>query len=101
LAQEGHRLRHSVLNGEKMRMVEKIAQTPRKSIQRQQLFTEMHAKLSTALLHDPRVIAWQRRVAEGDKRHLEEVALFDRELFYAIQPRQRLEMIIGEYRKRF
>ena len=28
-----------------------------------------------------------------------EAALFDRELFYAIQPRERLEMIISEYQK--
>ncbi len=97
LAQEGHALKHSVLGPEKMKLVESIAVLPRRSPQRAALFYEMHDKLAAASEH-PRLQDWQRRLLETERIDQEERAIFDRELFYAIQPAERLTSMIERYR---
>lgn len=99
LVREGHRLKHGVLGREKIRLVEQIAALPRGSLQRSELFAQMHDKL-TAAWRDPPVRAWEHRFREAEARAQEERVLFDRELFYAIQSRQRLTGLIGRYRQR-
>ncbi len=101
LAHEGHRLRHGLLGKEKMEMVEQIAGLPRRSLQRQEAFNQMHARLNTAVATHPSVQKWEQRVAEANRETAEFAPLFDRELFYAIQPRERLAGVIEEYRGRF
>src|SRR5207245_1778024 len=86
---EGHRLKHGILGAEKMRMVEQIERLPRKSIERMALFAQVHDKLAAAL-GDPAVRAWEVRYEQALRRSIEERVLFDRELFYAIQPEHRL-----------
>ena len=44
LAHEGHRLRHAVLGPAKMQLVDQIQGLPRRSNQRQQVFSEMHSR---------------------------------------------------------
>ena len=95
--QEGHRLRHSVLGAEKRRLVEAIAAAPRRSAERSSLFSEMHGKLAAAARH-PDIVRWERRREEAEAREQEERVVFDRELFYAIQPQERLSMLIDRYR---
>jgi hypothetical protein len=98
--QEGHRLRHRVLGEEKDRLVAMIAAAPRRSLERSVLFHDMHHRLARASSH-PAVRQWKQELAEAGRREQEEKDLFDRELFYAVQSRERLEGVIDQYRTRF
>jgi len=98
--QDGHRLRHRVLGREKSELVEAIAEAPRRSIERSVLFHEMHRKLKSAARH-PAILEWEQKLQESKRREREEEELFDRELFYAIQPAERLERLVGQYRATF
>lgn len=101
LAHEGHRLRHAVMGAEKMQMVEQIEQLPRRSSQRQQIFSQMHSRRVNAVQIDPNVRTWQQRMAEAVRKNADEQGMFDRELFYAIQPKDRLEGLIQRYQQQF
>jgi hypothetical protein len=98
--QDGHRLRHRVLGPQKDRYVEAIAAAPRRSLARSTLFHEMHSRLAAAADH-PDLRRWEHDLAEATAREQEEKELFDRELFYAIQPRERLEGLVAQYRSLF
>ncbi|HEY8749595.1 MAG TPA: hypothetical protein VIM11_16550, partial [Tepidisphaeraceae bacterium] len=97
VVREGHQLRHSLLGKEKMALVEQIAALPRGSSERSTLFYQMHDKL-TAALASPSLKEWEKRLRESEERAMAERVLFDRELFYAIQPRDRLVGLIDRYR---
>jgi hypothetical protein len=97
---EGHRLRHRVLGPEKDRLVAAIAEAPRGSIERSVLFHEMHRRLNAAARH-PAILEWERNLEETERHEREEAEVFDRELFYAIQPAERLESLIAHYRGEF
>jgi hypothetical protein len=97
---EGHRLRHRVLGPEKDRLVAAIAEAPRGSIERSVLFHEMHRRLTAAARH-PAILEWERNLEETERNEREEAEVFDRELFYAIQPAERLESVIHNYRTAF
>jgi hypothetical protein len=86
-----------VLGPAKSELVEAIAAAPRKSLQRTTLFNQMHRQLK-AHARDPIVLDWERRYAASEQEAAIQRTLFDRELFYAIQSRERLESIIGQYR---
>jgi hypothetical protein len=101
LAHEGHHLRHRVLGPEKMEMVKEIASLPRRSLQRQRIFSRMHSRLAEVVQVHPSVSRWQERMEEVTKRNAEEAGMFDRELFYGIQPRERLEGLMDRYREGF
>jgi hypothetical protein len=60
----------------------------------------MHGRLAAAADH-PDVRSWERELTDAARREQEEKVLFDRELFYAIQPRERLEALSAEYRRQF
>jgi hypothetical protein len=97
--QEGHRLKHRLLGDEKRELVEAIAAAPRRSSERSSLFFEMHGKLKAALASKPpELVRWERRREEAESREQEERVIFDRELFYAMQPEDRLTMMIERYR---
>ncbi|HZL34969.1 MAG TPA: hypothetical protein VFC78_06650 [Tepidisphaeraceae bacterium] len=97
LAQQGHRLRHSILGPEKRKWVEAIAAEPRNSMQRASLFSRMHEQLAGAQ-SQPRMRQWNDRFEAARVRAQQEKVLFDRELFYAIQPAERLAGMIQTYR---
>jgi len=101
LAHEGHQLRHRVLGAKKADLVRLIEQSPRKSAQRQRAFSMMHSMLSAAAADHPDIQGWQTRVAEANRVNLEDSVLFDREFFYAIQPRERLMRVIEKYVEAF
>jgi hypothetical protein len=101
LAHEGHRLRHAVMGDDKMQLVRQIAEAPRRSMQRQQIFSQMHSRRATAVQIDPGVHGWQQRLAEAVRRNADEQGMFDRELFYGIQPKNRLEGLIQRYQQQF
>jgi hypothetical protein len=100
IEQEGHRLKHSILGDEKMRLVREIETAPRHSPRRAELFADLHERLAVAWT-SAEVRNWERRLRDAEQRSIEERVLFDRELFYAIQPRQRLTGLIDEFRSRF
>jgi hypothetical protein len=93
LQQEGHRLKHSVLGERKRAMVAAINAAPRHSLERSRAFAEMHHAL-TAASHGEPLLAWQRRLEEARQRDDRQQQVFDRELFYAIQPPDRLQLLI-------
>lgn len=99
--QEGHRLRHALLGQRKRELVAAIADAPRKSIERQRLFQQMHAELRTAQANSPRVESWREKLAETLRESARDAVIFDRELFYALQPRDRLEAMIADVRNEF
>jgi hypothetical protein len=101
VVQEGHRLRHAVLGREKMVLVEQIESLPRRSSQRQRVFTEMHTRRTAALKDHPSLRSWERRKEQTLQQSAAEEGLFDREIFYAIQPRERLRALIEQYATRF
>jgi hypothetical protein len=98
---EGHRLKHDLLGDEKFEMLRQIEASPRNSASRYSIFQEMHRKLEERELADPRVKDWQTRMDQAlvdrDLDHL----FFDRELFYAQQPRHRLQSLIEKIRSMF
>ena len=96
LLTEGRRLRHGGRDGEKMKLIEQIQSLPRRSPERSRLFYQMHARLSE-LQHRPEFHSWEQRLAQAQERQIEEADLFDRELFYAIQPQSRLQQLIDRY----
>lgn len=98
LVQEGHRLKHRVLGEEKMQIVDRIASLPRRSSERSMLFYKMHDRLSSAWTKPP-VKDFEQQLRQAEERAQEERVLFDRELFYAIQPRERLITLIDRYRQ--
>jgi hypothetical protein len=97
---EGHRLRHNVLaRDEKRELVEAIAAAPRGSHERAGLFSRLHGRLAAvAASGHPELVRWEHRRAEAEAREQEERVVFDRELFYAIQPADRLSTMIERYR---
>jgi hypothetical protein len=90
----GHHLMHSLLGEEKMELVRRIEGLPRGSQQRKAIFYEMHGRLARARLDNPALRQWEREVRDAEEREREEGALFDRELFFALQPRERLEGLV-------
>jgi len=98
VVQEGRRLRHAVLGVEKLKLVEAIAAAPRRSADRSILFHEMHHKLANAASHHPALQGWEQKLQDTERRKQAERLLFDRELFYAIQPVERLAALIERCR---
>lgn len=96
--QEGHRLRHSLLGDRKRDYVEKIAAAPRGSTDRFAAFAEMHRELAGAIRTHPALKKWEESLRDAEVLDAEESILFDRELFYALQPRERLMEMIERYR---
>lgn len=100
VAQEGRRLRHSLLGEEKQKLVEAIAAAPRNSAERSELFYQLHDRLAAAR-GLPQYRQWEDRYKQALAREREQRGIFDRELFYAIQPAERLQWIIAKVREAF
>ncbi len=101
LKREGHRLQHAVLGGRKREIALAIEHAPRHGRERAKLFAQMHAELDEAAADSPALADWQQRIRHARTRLQEEQALFNRELFYALQPKPRLAGIIRQYREAF
>ncbi len=101
LEMEGHQLKHRVLGREKTERIRQIARLPRRSIARYQAFAEMHKAIHAAARAHPSMVNWQHRMESAIQRSAEDEVMFDRELFYALQPRSRLSMMIAHYQRSF
>jgi hypothetical protein len=98
---EGRRLRHGMLGEKKMELVRRIAELPRRSRQREAVFAEMHENLRRHWSNSAELSAWERRLEETRAAEQRDAVEFDRELFYALQPRERLAAMIDVVRDRF
>ena len=74
-----------------------IAALPRASAARARVFAELQLAMRTAS-PTAAMIDWQARSAAAIKQHADEAQTFDRELFYAIQPAERLQALIHAVR---
>jgi hypothetical protein len=101
LLHEGHRIKHSVMGEEKMSLVREIESFPRRSLERHQAFSKMHGQLDAEAIVHPAVKQWEGRYADALRASADEKGMFDRELFYAIQPEERLSDLITRYRDEF
>jgi len=101
LAQEGHRLQHAVLGEDKQNYLNKIQSLPRRSNGRRAVFSDMHRRLSAAVVDHPSILAWADRVESAAHQDEQDAKLFDRELFYGVQSRERLNLMIETYRSAF
>jgi hypothetical protein len=101
LLQAGHRLRHGLLGPRKRELAAAINAAPRQGVERQALFQQMHQELGRAAAQSPELREWEEALRGSAAQVVEERAIFDRELFYPIQPRERLERVIADYRGRF
>lgn len=99
--QEGHRLKHAVLGERKRELLAVIAAAPRHSADRYAAFAALHRELSSAMKRHAGMRAWEERLRDAQQREAEESVVFDRELFYAMQPRHRLAEMIDRYRNAF
>jgi hypothetical protein len=99
--QEGHRLRHGLLGRRKQELVGQISTLPRRSSRRSEVFFLLHSELSEAVARSDSWTRWQRRLADAEERFKQEQALFDREIFYALQPAERLQQVIDVYSAEF
>jgi hypothetical protein len=94
---DGHRLSHAVLGPEKTPWLTRIAAAPRHSPERQAAFAQMHGTLAKARPDHAGLRKWEAAYKEATQQHTREQAWFDRELFYAIQPADRLSNLIARY----
>jgi hypothetical protein len=97
--QQGHRLKHDALGAKKRELVAQIDALPRRSAQRAARFFDMHSELNGAIARSDAVRRWQEEFKDSQERERQELTLFDRELFYAIQPKERLMGLIERYRR--
>jgi hypothetical protein len=100
LFQEGRRLRHGSFSREKRETAARIAALPHGSPQRRELFLHMHARLAQQSA-SPGMQEWQRRLDEATREQMTQKAIFDRELFFAMQPEERLREAIARYESEF
>jgi len=96
LLQEGRRIRHGSFSREKRAMASAISNLPRRSADRSARFFEMHRWLAQQV-SSPAMTAWQQQMDHALAEQLRQKAVFDRELFFAIQPEDRLRGIINRY----
>ncbi len=94
LARLGHRLRHDVLGDEKRLWLDRIRAAADPKAKRT-LFEAMHDRRRDRLADDPRYRQFVAELAASEDQLRLDAELFDRELFYAIQPEKRLGTLLG------
>jgi hypothetical protein len=99
--QKGHQLKHAVLGERKKQLVDAIATAPRKSRERAELFTQLQRELRVNRETNEQLQRWKQLLEAEKNQAIEDSVVFDREVFYAVQPRERLVEMIGRYRAAF
>lgn len=94
---EGRRLRHQWGDEHKRQLAQRISTLPRGSQERRRLFYDMHHTLNTGL-HSAAYQSWQQHYEQARRTADLQQDIFDRELFYALQPESRLRGLIDRYR---
>jgi hypothetical protein len=83
-----------VLGAGKNAWLSRIEALPRRSQERRAAFYDMHHQIAQAAATNPELQRWQRQYEQAEHIAHEEQTLFNRELYYAIQPKNRLEGLI-------
>lgn len=99
--QKGHQLKHAVLGERKKELVDAIATAPRKSRERAELFTQLQRELRANRETNEQLQRWRTLLEATRAQAIEDAVVFDREVFYAVQPKDRLVDLVGHYRKAF
>lgn len=99
--QEARRSRHAILGRHKTDLLRAIEAHPRRSPERYRAFVELQTALRQAWMASGQEHAWQDRIAETRRQEQRDAVTFDRELFYALQPRDRLTGLIEQVRQAF
>ena len=94
-------MRHGVLGERKHELVAAINEAPRRSLERSERFYRMQRELNAARQSNPAIETWEQRLRESEQADAEDAPLFDRELFYPLQSRERLATLIDRYRGLF
>lgn len=97
LLTEGHRLRHNLLGDTKRPLLAAVNAARRLSAERKRNYLSMHHALAAASAGSTLMDDWKRRLDVGRRQHQEELVLHDRELFYALQPVERLTALVERY----
>lgn len=101
VVQEGHRVKHGVLGARKRELVAAIDAAPRYSHERRETFNRMHRELAAAQQEHPDIRQWEQELRDVRRIDAEDAPLFDRELFYGVQPEARLNQLIDRYAAAF
>lgn len=101
VVQAGHKLKHDLLGDRKRGLVAAIDAAPRQSTERAALFATLTRERRALEQHDPRLDRWREELEAMRRQAAEDSTVFDREVFYAIQPRERLLALIDGYRAAF
>jgi hypothetical protein len=94
LRAKGRELRHAALGPRKRELITRIEASPRNSLQRRQLFSQLHQELAVAAASSPALAQWHTDYQAAQLQHDGEQGLFDRELPYIMQPAHRLEHLL-------
>lgn len=97
LKEEGHQLKHRLLGKPKFEKIREIARLPRQSVERFEAFTAMRKQIDHTAVAHPSMTGWRDRFEIALRQSKEDLLMFDRELFYAVQSETRLKMMINEY----
>lgn len=92
----GHQLMHAVLGDAKNEYLTAIAQAAPHSTARKQAFLRMHSELAAARLSSGAISQWNEKLNLTRQAATVDQVLFDRELFYGLQPKDRLESMIAK-----
>lgn len=95
LIDEGRRIEHASDDPKKRMIAAQIAGLPRHSLQRRELFQQMHSQFASAL-HSPKYLDWQTRLGVARELQNAESDLFDRELFFGLQSESRLMTLLAK-----
>ncbi|HEY0007407.1 MAG TPA: hypothetical protein VGB55_01680 [Tepidisphaeraceae bacterium] len=101
LMNQGHRLKHNLSGSQKQAHLAAIAAAPRNSMQRRAHFLAMHRALASAVDTTNAVPAWRAKLEQAIADDARYAVLRDRELFYGIQPRERLLAVIDQFAAAF
>lgn len=101
VGREGHHLRHRSLGDGKREFLQSIESLPRRSRDRAGVFFAMQTALRNNWSTDPKLTAWERRLTAVREQEQRDVVEFDRELFYGVQPRERLTGLIERVQQEF
>ncbi len=96
----GHRIAHASLGSDKAAWLRRIDAT-NGFHEKRRIFDAMHEARRRSLEHDAKWHAWLHRLSDAQRRLETETEIFDRELFYLVQPRDRLVTLIDQVRSMF
>lgn len=91
-----HHARHNALGPSKSDYLRQLSQLPRRTRARRAVFDELRAAMHAAEAASPQVRELGQKLKEAVESAKVDELVFDRELFYGLQPRARLERLLEQ-----